>query len=216
MRPGGQPNLNQLMKQAQKMQQQLAAAQAATAHGVAVSFDGNWRGKLWERWDADPRTILSAIVAHADLMFGNHRDIALLLVSSAPLAEIERFRQRMGWRLPWVSSQGSDFNRDFQVSFTAEELARDEVFYNYGWSSFPLTEAPGISVFSRNDSGQLFHSYSTYGRGLEVMMGAYGLMDLTPQGRGEEELDFRMAWVRHHDRYEDAPAAACCSSTAPA
>ncbi|RTL22220.1 MAG: DUF899 domain-containing protein [Burkholderiales bacterium] len=145
-----------------------------------------------------------------------HRDIALLLVSSAPLAEIERFRQRMGWRLPWVSSQGSDFNRDFQVSFTAKELARGEVFYNYGWSSFPLTEAPGISVFCRDDSGQLFHSYSTYGRGLEVMMGAYGLMDLTPQGRGEDELDFRMAWVRHHDRYEDAPAAACCSSTAPA
>lgn len=145
------------------------------------------------------------------------RDITLLAVSRAPLAEIERFRRRMGWRFGWVSSYGSDFNADFGVSFTQEELAAGEVGYNYGRRFFPAAEAPGISVFVRDDAGQVFHSYSTYGRGVEVMIGAYHMMDLTPNGRGERDVPHKMEWVRHHDRYDGGAAtsagagqAACC------
>jgi predicted dithiol-disulfide oxidoreductase (DUF899 family) len=139
-----------------------------------------------------------------------HRDVTFVAVSRAPLAEIERFRRRMGWQFDWVSSHGSDFNRDFAVSFTQEELASGAVDYNYGKVAFPAEEAPGISVFCKDDSGAVFHTYSTFGRGVEVMMGAYMLMDLTPKGRDEREVPYKMEWVRHHDRYEPAPAAAAC------
>jgi predicted dithiol-disulfide oxidoreductase (DUF899 family) len=135
------------------------------------------------------------------------RDITLVAVSRAPLADIERFRQRMGWKFNWVSSHDNDFNYDFGVSFTPEEMARGEVYYNYVMQSFPSEEAPGISVFYKDDAGDIFHTYSTYGRGVEVMMGAYNLMDLTPKGRDEDKLSDTMEWVRHHDRYEPAPAA---------
>lgn len=140
------------------------------------------------------------------------RDVTLLVVSRAPLADIQRFRQRMGWQFNWVSSQGSDFNHDFGVSFTSEERAKGEVYYNYGMRPFPQEEAPGISVFYKDDAGDVFHTYSTYGRGVEVMMGTYKLLDLTPKGRDEAGLSYTMEWVRHHDRYEPAPLA----KTAPA
>lgn len=130
-----------------------------------------------------------------------HRDVTFVAVSRAPLAEIERFRQRMDWRFKWVSSHGGDFNYDFHVSFTPEEVAKGEVHYNYGKWPFPREELPGISVFYRDDAGEIFHTYSTYGRGVEVMMGAYNLLDLTPRGRDEDHLSFTMEWVRHHDRY---------------
>ena len=143
------------------------------------------------------------------------RDVAVALVSRAPIEQIERFRQRMGWALTWVSSHRNDFNLDFQVSFTAEELARGEVFYNYAKRPFPQTEAPGISVFIKDDDGAVFHTYSTYGRGVEAMMGTYELLDLTPKGRDENQLPFTMAWIRHHDRYE-APAAVQTSVSAAA
>jgi len=146
------------------------------------------------------------------------RDVTLLVVSRAPLAEIERFRQRMGWQFKWVSSHGSDFNRDFGVTFTVEEIAKGEVYYNYVMQPFPQEEAPGISVFYKDDAGDVFHTYSTYGRGVEVMMGAYNLLDLTPKGRDEDHLSHTMEWVRHHDRYEPAPVAkaapaagSCCA-----
>jgi predicted dithiol-disulfide oxidoreductase (DUF899 family) len=145
------------------------------------------------------------------------RDISFVAVSRAPLAEIERFRRRMGWRFDWVSSHGSDFNHDFGVSFTREELERGAVFYNYERRDFPSEEAPGVSVFRRDAAGDVFHSYSTFGRGVEVMMGAYRLMDLAPAGRGERDVPHKMEWVRHHDRYEAGPkvgatqaGAACC------
>ncbi|AEK59854.1 DUF899 domain-containing protein [Collimonas fungivorans] len=143
------------------------------------------------------------------------RDITLIAISRAPLAEIARFRQRMGWQFRWVSSHGSDFNYDFKVSFTPEDRARGEVCYNYVMQPFPHEEAPGVSVFYKDDAGDIFHTYSTYGRGVEVMMGAYNMMDLTPQGRGERDVPHKMEWVRHHDRYEVAPAAAssCCAHT---
>lgn len=147
------------------------------------------------------------------------RDISFVAISRAPLAEIERFRQRMGWRFKWVSSHGSDFNHDFHVSFAPEDVARGEVYYNYAVRPFPSEEAPGLSVFYRNDAGEVFHTYSTYERGVEVMMGAYQMMDLTPRGRAERDVPHKMEWVRHHDRYETAPAAApaaapCCAARA--
>ena len=145
-----------------------------------------------------------------------HRDVTLVAISRATLAEIERFRQRMGWQFKWVSSHGSDFNHDFHVSFTPEERAsgNGEVYYNYGMTNFPAEEAPGISVFYKNDAGEIFHTYSTYGRGVEVMMGTYNLLDLAPRGRDEDNLSYGMEWVRHHDRYEPVPLAkaACCSA----
>jgi predicted dithiol-disulfide oxidoreductase (DUF899 family) len=147
------------------------------------------------------------------------RDLTLVVVSRAPLAEIERFRRRMGWQFTWVSSHGSDFNHDFGVSFTPQELARGEVNYNYTTLPFTLEEAPGISVFFRDDAGDVFHTYSTYGRGVELMMGAYNFLDLAPKGRDEDGQSYPMEWVRHHDRYEPAPAVkaapesgACCGS----
>jgi predicted dithiol-disulfide oxidoreductase (DUF899 family) len=133
------------------------------------------------------------------------RDVTLLAVSRAPLADIERFRKRMGWQFKWVSSHGTGFNQDFGVTFTPEEMAKGEADYNYGMSP-PGGEMPGVSVFYKNDAGEVFHTYSTYGRGVEVMMHTYNLLDLTPKGRDEDNLNFTMEWVRHHDRYEPAPA----------
>ena len=130
-----------------------------------------------------------------------HRDVTFVAISRAPLAEIERFRQRMGWRFKWVSSFGSDFNFDFGVSFTPDEKAKDTVNYNYAQRSYLHDELPGISVFYKNDTGEVFHTYSTYGRGVEAMMGTYNLLDLTPKGRDEDQVG-PMGWVRHHDRYE--------------
>jgi len=148
-----------------------------------------------------------------------HRDVSFLAVSRAPLAEIERFRRRMGWQFKWVSSHGGDFNYDFQVSFKPEEKARGEVTYNYGTQPFESEELPGISVFCKDDAGEVFHTYSTYRRGVEVMMGVYNLLDLTPKGRDEDGLRYGMEWVRHHDRYEPTPVAkatpaagSCCAA----
>jgi predicted dithiol-disulfide oxidoreductase (DUF899 family) len=151
-----------------------------------------------------------------------HREVTLVVVSRAPLADIERFRRRMGWQFKWVSSHGNDFNRDFGVTFRPEEVTRGEVYYNYGMQPFPHEEAPGISVFTRDDTGSVFHTYSTYGRGVQVMMGTYDLLDLTPEGRGERsDAEDKMEWVRHHDGYDPAPVAnvapaaqACCSTHA--
>lgn len=131
----------------------------------------------------------------------NQRDVTLIAISRAPLAEIERFRRRMGWQFRWVSSHDSDFNRDFGVSFTPEQVATGTVHYNYGPWPHPHEELPGISVFCKDDAGDVFHTYSTYGRGVEVMMGTYHMLDLVPKGRDEAQLAFSMAWVRHHDRY---------------
>jgi predicted dithiol-disulfide oxidoreductase (DUF899 family) len=132
------------------------------------------------------------------------RDVAFVAVSRAPLVEIERFRKRMGWQFRWVSSHGTDFNDDFGVSFTAGEVASGKADYNFGGSP-EGEEMPGVSVFWNNDAGQVFHTYSTYGRGVEVMIHTYRLLDLMPRGRDEDGLDFAMAWVRHHDRYERPP-----------
>jgi len=139
-----------------------------------------------------------------------NRDVTLIAVSRAPLAKIEAFKKRMGWRFKWASSFGSDFNRDYHVSFTNEEMASKEMYYNFKKQTFPREEGPGASIFYKNENGEVFHTYSTYGRGLEQAMGIYVYLDLTPRGRHEEGMVPPMAWARHHDRYEhdyyaDAP-----------
>ena len=150
-----------------------------------------------------------------------HRDTTMVAISRAPLAEIERFRRRMGWQFKWVSSFGTDFNYDFGVSFTPEQRATGKIDYNFG--NWPLVgeEWPGVSVFAKDETGNVFHTYSTYGRGVEVMMGTYRMLDLTPKGRDETGENAGMGWVRYHDRYEPqqpakaAPAAgSCCSARA--
>jgi predicted dithiol-disulfide oxidoreductase (DUF899 family) len=131
------------------------------------------------------------------------RDVRLLVVSRAPLPQIEAFQKRMGWRFKWVSSFGSDFNYDYQVSATKEELAKGQVYYNYAMQQFPSEERPGTSVFYKDAAGNIFHTYSSYGRGLDILIGAYNWLDLVPKGRDEEGLQHGMAWVRHHDKYID-------------
>jgi len=132
-----------------------------------------------------------------------HRDVTLLVASRAPLHQIEAFKKRMGWRFKWVSSNGNDFNFDYHVSFTKDEVSKDAVYYNYHMEKFPTEEAPGVSVFYKDEGGSIFHTYSSYARGLDVLIGAYNYLDLAPKGRDEDGLAFTMAWVRHHDRYDD-------------
>jgi predicted dithiol-disulfide oxidoreductase (DUF899 family) len=129
------------------------------------------------------------------------RDVTLTVVSRAPLGKIEAFKKRMGWRFPWVSSFANDFNHDYRVSFTKEEVAKGKVYYNFGMQEFPSAEAPGISVFFKGPTGDIFHTYSAYARGVEPLVGTYTLLDLVPKGRDEDGLAFSMEWVRHHDRY---------------
>ncbi|MEH6578182.1 MAG: thioredoxin family protein [Amphritea sp.] len=129
------------------------------------------------------------------------RDIAMVTISRAPLDKLEAYKKRMGWQFNWVSSGNNDFNSDYQVSFSQQEIDAGEVVYNYQKMRFPSTEAPGISVFYKNEKNEIFHTYSCYARGLDMLNGAYHLMDLTPKGRDEDELTFPMAWVKRHDCY---------------
>jgi predicted dithiol-disulfide oxidoreductase (DUF899 family) len=129
------------------------------------------------------------------------RDVTFLVVSRAPLREIEAFKKRMGWRFKWVSSYGNDFNRDYHVSFSKEEMDKGKVYYNYDMGEFGSEEAPGASVFYKDANGVIFHTYSCYARGLDILIGAYNFLDLAPKGRDEAALPWTMAWVRHHDRY---------------
>jgi predicted dithiol-disulfide oxidoreductase (DUF899 family) len=138
------------------------------------------------------------------------RDVTFVVISRAPLAEIEAFKRRMGWRFPWVSSFGGDFNFDYRVSFKEDEVGKDGN-YNYQQQEIDSDELPGASVFYKDESGSVFHTYSAYARGLDIIVGTYNLLDLTPKGRDEDELPWTMAWVRHHDKYEGAakPHASC-------
>lgn len=150
-----------------------------------------------------------------------HNDLSFAAVSRAPYPELAAFQRRMGWRFTWVSSSGSDFNRDFHVSFTPEDQARGKAFYNFELRDYQNDELPGTSVFAKDAAGQVFHTYSAYGRGDELLIGAYNYLDLVPKGRNENGPNFDLTdWVRHHDRYDaggrvaangryEAPAAAC-------
>jgi predicted dithiol-disulfide oxidoreductase (DUF899 family) len=130
-----------------------------------------------------------------------HRDVKLMAVSHAPFAQIAPFKKRMGWQFDWVSSFDSDFNYDYQASHTPEAISTNTAYYNYASLEFPMSETHGISVFYKDDSGQIFHTYSSYARGCDMLVGAYNYLDLAPKGRDENALEFPMAWVRHHDRY---------------
>jgi predicted dithiol-disulfide oxidoreductase (DUF899 family) len=136
----------------------------------------------------------------------NHHDVTWVAVSLAPMNEVASYKKRMGWKFPWVSSFASDFNYDYHVSFTAEERAQGKVTYNYEEMAFPSEEGPGLSVFYKDADGQIFHTYSSYSRGLDIFVGAYNFLDHAPKGRDEEGLAHTMAWVRHHDKYDQGYA----------
>jgi len=132
----------------------------------------------------------------------NERDIAFVVVSRAPMSKIAPFKQRMGWSFNWVSSHGTSFNADFHVSFGSDHKPEEPVFYNFREDAFsPMDEAHGTSVLVKGDDGAVYHTYSTYGRGLDITNAAYSYIDLTPKGRNEPSEGNPMAWVRHHDRY---------------
>ena len=131
-----------------------------------------------------------------------HRDAALVAVSRAPYEKLVAYRNRMGWTFPWYSSLESDFNFDFQVSYTHEQVASGSAEYNYQENSV-MEELPGVSVFVRGEDDHIYHTYSTYARGLDMLNGAYHYLDILPKGRDESELPWTMAWLRRHDQYED-------------
>jgi predicted dithiol-disulfide oxidoreductase (DUF899 family) len=150
------------------------------------------------------------------------RDVRLAVVSRTKIGQIEAFKERMGWNFKWVSSFENGFNRDYNVSFSQQEMAQHNMYYNYQMQDFPSDEAPGLSVFYKDEQGNIFHTYSSYGRGLDILLGVYNFLDMTPKGRDEDALSFSMAWVRHHDRYPEdlvatrsstqtkSSAASCC------
>ncbi|MBV8924287.1 MAG: DUF899 domain-containing protein [Bradyrhizobium sp.] len=139
------------------------------------------------------------------------RDTSMVAISLAPSAKLEAFKKRMGWTFDWVSSGNNDFNYDYAVSFTSEQISAGEAKYNYGTSPLYGPELPGISVFYRDQDGAVFHTYSTFARGLDMMNAAYHYLDLTPLGRHEEGLPYPMDWVRLRDQYRPEPdKAACC------
>ncbi len=167
---------------------------------------------------------------HVDgaLMHIEHHDVTYVAVARAPLAEIEAFKTRMRWQFKWVSSCGSDFNYDFNASFTPEQIANGPVVYNYQETKVPLEDLSGFSIFYKDGKGDVFHTYSTFGRGAEEVLGSYMFLDMTPKGRNEQGPNHNLTdWVRHHDRYNAAGhvnplgrwvagenATSCCHSSA--
>jgi predicted dithiol-disulfide oxidoreductase (DUF899 family) len=146
-------------------------------------------------------------VDHVDgiLVHLAHRDVTYAAVSRAPLPEIEAFKKRMGWRFKWVSSYGSDFNYDFHVSFKTDETAKGEAYYNYDVRKIGIDELSGRSVFYKDENRDIYHTYSSYGRGGEDVLGTYRFLDITPKGRNETGPNHNLTdWVRHHDRYDDS------------
>jgi predicted dithiol-disulfide oxidoreductase (DUF899 family) len=139
-----------------------------------------------------------------------HNDVTLIAASRAPLHLLDGYKKRMGWKFRWVSSDGSDFNYDYHVSFTRDQLASGKVYYNYEMTEDGFDELPGASVFYKDGKGEVFHTYSTYARGGDILIGAHNYLDLTPKGRNETTI---MDWMRRHDEYEDAgKSPACCGS----
>jgi predicted dithiol-disulfide oxidoreductase (DUF899 family) len=132
-----------------------------------------------------------------------HRDVSFVAISRAPFAKIELFKQRMGWSFKWLSSFQSDFNFDYQASFTPEEVKSEAAFFNYARTDPGMMDRESISVFYKDESGAIFHTYSCYARGIDMMNATYQYLDLVPKGRDEQGLEEPQAWVRYHDRYED-------------
>jgi len=159
-----------------------------------LMFDPSWE-------EACSRCSFWADNFNGVLVHLNQRDVTLVAISRAPFAKLAAFQKRMGWSFDWVSSFGNDFNRDYHVSFTPDELEHGEIIYNYAPVKTSMTERPGISVFYKDQAGRIFHTYSCYSRGLDMLNVAYHYLDLTPKGRDEEGLPFPMAWVCYHDAY---------------
>jgi predicted dithiol-disulfide oxidoreductase (DUF899 family) len=130
-----------------------------------------------------------------------NRDVTFAVISRATFPEIAAFKQRMGWKFRWLSSNASDFNYDYYVSLRPEDRSQKQVYYNYEMMEFPSEERPGLSVFAKDESGDVFHTYSSYARGLDILVGTYNFLDTVPKGRDESGLKHSMAWVRHHDKY---------------
>lgn len=164
-------------------------------------------------WNAGcPSCSLEADHAEGAIVHLANHDVSYVRVSRAPLAKLEAYRKRMDWTANWVSSRGSDFNFDFQVSFAREDLEAGRLYYNYQAIEDPKyfsEELPGLSVFYRDESGAVFHTYSSYARGNEEVIGAFVYLDITPKGRNEQEI---MDWVRRHDEYDASPANVSCHS----
>jgi predicted dithiol-disulfide oxidoreductase (DUF899 family) len=175
---------------------------------LADLFDGRsqlivyhfmWRRELGE--GCVGCSFLSDHVDGANRHLANH-DVTFVAISRAPLSDLQAFKKRMGWRFPWLSSLGGDFNFDYHVSLTKDDLAKGEVFYNYGTIPATIEELSGISVFYKDATGDVFHTYSSYARGNEEVLGAYMYLDLTPKGRNENGPNHTLSdWVRHHDKY---------------
>lgn len=170
---------------------------------------------MW-RWDLGQGCkSCSLLIDHVDgahVHLANH-DISFVAISRGKLADLEAYWKRMGWQCAFASSDGSDFNFDYHVSFTDEQMASGKLYYNYQWldSKHGLNELPGASVFYKDESGNVFHTYSSYARGLDILLGVYNYLDFTPKGRNEQQ---NMEWVKRHDEYEpsgnDTPF--CCHS----
>ncbi|OJU06895.1 MAG: thioredoxin [Rhizobium sp. 63-7] len=199
-----------------KVDKAYAFDTAAGRKTLAELFDGRsqlmiYHFMLGPQWEAGcPGCSFLADHLDGTLPHLNHHDVTLVAVSRAPLAKIDAYKRRMGWHFPWVSSEDSDFNFDYHVSFTPEDLAGENVFYNF--TAIPPEQAhdelPGLSAFYRDENGDVFHTYSSYARGPEELIGTYMILDRAPKGRNETEI---MDWMRRHDEYEDTPkAAACC------
>ncbi len=130
-----------------------------------------------------------------------HRDVSFAVISRAPLEKINAFKNRMGWKFTWLSSDKTDFNYDFYASFTPDDIKRGSVFYNYVKSKMNMTDREGISVFYKDDAGAVYHTYSTYARGIDMVNTTYQFLDLVPKGRDEDKPNVPQSWVRYHDRY---------------
>jgi predicted dithiol-disulfide oxidoreductase (DUF899 family) len=161
----------------------------------------------------DPCVGCSFEMDHVDgmLIHLEHHDVSYVVVARAPYPEIAAVQKRMGWRFRWLSSYGSDFNYDFNVSFTAEQIAAGRATHNFRSGAAPMQEESGRSVFYKDETGAIFHTYSSFARGGEMMLAAYAVLDMTPNGRNETVRGNLTDWVKHHDRYETgADAADCC------
>lgn len=170
---------------------------------------------MW-RWDIDSGCPSCSFLADhfdgANFHLAPH-DVSLVVVTRAPVAKFAPYVKRLGWNFDWASSHENDFNFDYHVSFTKDDLAKGSIYYNYDMiedAQYQNDELPGLSVFYKDERGDIFHTYSSYARGLDILVGAYNFLDLTPKGRNEEEI---MDWVRRHDEYDDAPKSkSCCGS----
>jgi predicted dithiol-disulfide oxidoreductase (DUF899 family) len=192
----------------EKVQKNYTFEGAYGAQSLADLFDGRTQlvvyhfmfGPGWK--EGCPSCSFLADSFDAMTLHLAQRDTSFVAISRASWPEIEAFKKRMGWKFTWLSSFGTDFNYDFHVSFTKEEMTTGKAYYNYETMSFPSEEGPGASVFYLRGN-EIFHTYSTFARGLDAFLQTYNFLDLTPKGRDEDSLSFPMAWIRHHDRYTD-------------